>query len=187
MPPRPDGLLARLQRDRRAELTARDHGGTAKTLFKVAKVASLGIYTHREDGQPDLNSLLAAQRLNVTHERFLRTVIASGSKIEIDFDMEKVRSSLRHIRTDGTITPGETARIALQIFARTQDAETRTLCLDTIHHLEKPVAEQAYLHLLQDPSVDGLWRTLAVRYLNLSNTAQPSNEPRPPGSAMGAN
>jgi len=183
----PDGLLARLQRDRRAELTAGDHGGTAKTLFKVAKVASLGIYTHREDSQPDLNSLLAAQRLSVTHERFLRTVIASGSKIEIDFDMEKVRSSLRQIRTDGAITPDETARIALQIFARTQDAETRTLCLDTIQHLEKPIAQQAYLDLLKDPSMDGLWRTLTVRYLNLSNSDHPSNDTRPPGSSMGAN
>jgi len=101
--------------------------------------------------------------------------------------MEKVRSSLRHIRTDGAITPGETARIALQIFARTQDAETRTLCLDTIHHLEQPVAQQAYLDLLKDPSVDGLWRTRTVRYLSLSNTDQCSNETHLPGSSMGAN
>jgi hypothetical protein len=161
----PDGLLARLRKDRREELAA-THAGTTDVLFKMGKLATLGIYTHREANQQDLPTLLEGQRLTASHERFVRAVIASGSRIEITWDMEKVRNSLEYLRTTPAIPQSETAQLALQVFTRTLDDETKRLCLDMIHHLQKPIALQALQRLLKDPNVDGAWRTRAVQYLN---------------------
>ncbi|MEO8096713.1 MAG: hypothetical protein ABI811_03365 [Acidobacteriota bacterium] len=44
----PDGLPARLQRDRAAELSTYEHGPFARAGFKFAQVATLGIFHHHE-------------------------------------------------------------------------------------------------------------------------------------------
>jgi hypothetical protein len=54
----PKGISARLDRDRAAELTAAQHGPAARVGFALARVATLGIFKHREPEQGD--ALLAA-------------------------------------------------------------------------------------------------------------------------------
>jgi hypothetical protein len=149
---RADGLRARLQLDRRAEMAAGTHGRPAKALFKMAKMISLGTYTHREQDGPELEFVLKVQRRDARHEQFLREVIKSGPDIEVNWDTEKVRGSLHYIASYGTVAPDKVARIAAQILVRTHDELTRDLCLQTIRDLGTPVAEETFAGLY-DPSV----------------------------------
>ena len=54
----PDGLPARLDRDRNAELAARRHGFSARMGLRLAKWSTFGIYSHHE--LTDSTSLAAA-------------------------------------------------------------------------------------------------------------------------------
>jgi ribonuclease D len=173
---RPDGLGARLQRDRRAELAAGTHRGVAKVLWKLAEVSSLGIYKHREADQPELLALLETQRRTVHHEQFLRTVVKSGSPIEIEWDLEKIRDSLRYLASNGAMAPKEIASVALEVFARTEDEYTRRVCLDTIQKLDTPVAQSAFLRLVRDQKLADPWRALAAQYLRIPTGTPSTNE-----------
>src|ERR1700749_4344167 len=46
----PKGLSARLDRDRRAELSDQRHGGATNVLLRFANILSFGAYKHRESG-----------------------------------------------------------------------------------------------------------------------------------------
>ena len=46
---RPDGLPAKLDRDRRAELVPLAHGKAERVIFRMGNILSFGKYTHRED------------------------------------------------------------------------------------------------------------------------------------------
>lgn len=91
----PDGLAARLDRDRAAELTAYEHSPAARVGFRLARVATLGIYKHREREQgPELLAALDNDRRAEREMRFLKTVAKSGSQPEVAWDMNAVRRSV---------------------------------------------------------------------------------------------
>ena len=75
---RPDGLPAKLTRDRRAELTALEHKRSAQIFFRLANVLTFGKYAHREEERPDIAPLDVA-RQRAYHTLFLREVARSGS------------------------------------------------------------------------------------------------------------
>jgi hypothetical protein len=58
----PDGLAARLDRDRAAELTAAQHGTSARVGFTLARIATFGLYKHRESYAGD-DLILALDRV----------------------------------------------------------------------------------------------------------------------------
>jgi hypothetical protein len=175
---RPDGLQARLQRDRRAELAARSHTGAGKVLLKLAEVTSLGIYKHREADRPALLAILETQRRTLHHEQFLRKAVKSGSPIEIEWDLEKIRESLKYLVSNGATAPHEIASLALEVFARTEDEDTRWACLDVIRELDAPVAQKAFLRLLKDHDLADHWRAVAAQYLRIPNGTPPANDIR---------
>src|SRR6185369_7107655 len=69
---RPDGLPARLELDRRAELARSNHSGTKRFVFRLANVLSLGKYTRREAAGADLTERLDVARQIAYHTRLLR-------------------------------------------------------------------------------------------------------------------
>ncbi|HKC64659.1 MAG TPA: hypothetical protein VKB86_13545, partial [Pyrinomonadaceae bacterium] len=94
---RPDGLPARLERDRREEMVALKHGSAERTLLRLANVLSFRLYTHREKSTPELLSQLDIKRQLDFHELFLRRVVKSTPQIEVTWNIEDVRRSLRFI------------------------------------------------------------------------------------------
>jgi hypothetical protein len=172
---RSDGLEARLQRDRRDEIAAATHTGAAKALHKIADVTTLGIFKHRGPEQSQLHTLLQNQRRNDNHVRYLRAVIKSGSPIEVEWDVTRVRNSLRHVASRRALAENDLANLSLQVFAKAHDEETRRACLEIIHQLDRLVAERAFARLLNNRNLDDSWRTLAAQYLAFPVLAAPPN------------
>jgi len=171
---RADGLPSKLDRDRRLEMVALEHGRTERILFRVANIVSFGKYTHREKGEPGMEARLDVARRLDFHTRFLREVAKSSPQIDVVWNLEEVKHSLRFIMDHATEADAEIATAAANIFLRTQDAETRRFCLEGLSRMTHPKARLELLRLSQLKDLDQAGRDLAVSYLK---SPRPSTEP----------
>ncbi|MGB7924668.1 MAG: hypothetical protein WCF57_15610 [Pyrinomonadaceae bacterium] len=162
---RPDGLPARLDRERRAEMTPLKHGRTEQGFLRLANVLSLGLYTHREKSTPELQARLETRRRVAYHERFLREVARSSPRVEVVWNIEDVRRSLRFIEEHGEEASGKGATAAARIFAQTEDEETRRLSLSCLYRINNETAKNELLRIYRDPQLDAAWREMSADYL----------------------
>jgi len=123
----PDGLPARLERDRDAEMATHRHNLASRTGLRMAKWLSLGTYSHRE--MKDNASLVAALNRERRAERqvqFLETVSKSSPQAEVVWNVAEVRRAVRDLI--GTGVPARSAQVVSRIMQQTSDAEIRELC-----------------------------------------------------------
>src|SRR5205085_4781295 len=132
---RPDGLPAKLERDRREEMVRLAHNDEEQLLFRGLHYLSLGLYAHREDSSPELVAKMDVRRQLDYHERFLREVAFRSADPEIDTDVAKLRSSLRFVADHGTEAMDKTAKALGKIFAVAGDEDLRTLCLAGLYRI----------------------------------------------------
>lgn len=165
---RPDGLPARLDRDRRQEMMPLKHGRVEQTMFRLANVLSLGLYTHREKATPEMQARLDIKRQLAFHERFLRRVAKSSPQVEVVWNIEDVRRSLRFVAEHGDLAGGRAASAAARIFSQTQDEETRSLCLNGLYRINNETAKKALLVIYRDQKLEARWRTQSAEYLRLA-------------------
>jgi hypothetical protein len=163
---RPDGLAARLDLDRRAEMVPLAHGRAERVLLKSASVLSLGLYRHRE-GAPaaELRAALDRERKLGFHGRFLHRVSKTTPLVEVAYDVGEVRRSLRYVADSGARAGASTARAAARIFAQTEDAETRRLCLESLYRINNETAKRELLAIFRRPDLDAELRAISQRYL----------------------
>jgi hypothetical protein len=159
-------LPARVERDRREELVPLAHGKTARALLRAAGVVSFGLYKHREGGAPEeVRRALDAERRLQYHERFLREVARTTPVVEVVWNVEDVRRSLRYVADAGARASVAAARAAAKIFAQTEDAETRRLCLDCLFRINDEAAKSALLEIYRSPALDPELRETTAQYL----------------------
>jgi len=170
----PDGLTARLERDRRAELVPLKHGDAAEFGFRLMHVLSFGKYVHREELSSDMVARLDIARRLDHHTKFLQHVSKSKAEIDIGFNLEEVKRSLYFIADHGTLVGRTAVSAAAKIFARTGDAETRRACLESLSRITNPKAKNALLRISQNKDLEPDWRNIAENYLErLNERAQP--------------
>lgn len=163
---RSDGLVARLDRDRREEMVPLEHGRTERVLLRFANVLSLGLYKHREPAAPDsVRQTLDAERRLAFHKKFLQRVAKSTPVVEVVWNLDEVRRSLRYVAAANTRGDAGAARAAAQIFNQTSDPETRRLCLDCLYRINNEAAKTALLRIYQSPSIEPELRLLTAEYL----------------------
>jgi hypothetical protein len=162
----PGGLSARLDRDRREEMVALEHGKAGRVMFRFANILSLGLYKHRESAPPAaVRQTLDGERRLAYHKRFLEEVAKSTPLVEVVWNVEEVRRSLRFVAEAGERADGGAARAAAKIFAQTKDVETRRLCLNCLYRINNEAAKSALLRLYQSPELDPDLRDLTAEYL----------------------
>jgi hypothetical protein len=164
----PAGLPARLLRDRRAEMVPLKHDQTEQTLFKLASILSFGLYTHRETWSPESVSQLDVKRQLAYHERTLCEVARTSPRVEVMWNLEDVRRSLRYIAEHGRAANGETARAVARIFSQTEDEETRTLALNDLYRINNERAKTELLRIYQNQTVEMRWRKMSAGYLRMA-------------------
>lgn len=163
---RADGLPAHLDRDRRSEMVALKHGPTQRTFFRIANVITFGRYTHREDAAPvELQASLDLNRRLDYHTRFLREVVRSTPQIEVVWNVDEVKRSLKFIAEHGEKADSKTASAVTQIFSRTDDEEARTLCINGLYRINNETAKNELLKIYRDEQFDAKWRPLIAEYL----------------------
>jgi hypothetical protein len=161
----PDGLAAKVDRDRRAEMTPLKHGRAARILFGVGNVLTFGCYVHRETTTPELMQRMELARRLEYHSRFLREVAASSARIEIATDMNEVKRSLRLLTDNADNAGGAGLKAAVRVFSRTDDSEARRLCLDTLSRIKGRAAKHALVRIYHDRETNPEWRTIVAEYL----------------------
>jgi hypothetical protein len=165
----PNGLAAKIERDRRAEMVPLEHGRNAQLAFRVLNVLSFGRYVHREENTEEMESRLDISRRLQYHTRFLEQVAKSTAEIDITWNLEDVRRSLRFIAEHASQAGGNAAAATAKIFARTKDEEIRRACLDSLSRIHSPKAKSELLKISQNNEVDKVLRDLATEYLRGNN------------------
>jgi hypothetical protein len=165
----PNGLATRLERDRRAEMLPLEHGDKAQFAFRLMNVLSFGKYVHREELTDDMEDRLDIARRLEYHTRFLQQIAKSSADIDITWNLEDVRRSLRFIAEHGSEADGNAAGATAKIFARTKDDETRRACLDSLSRIHSPKAKNELLRISQNTDVDKALRDVASEYLRGTN------------------
>lgn len=162
----PKGLAKRLDRDRRSELSDQRHGGATSVVLRFANILSFGAYKHRESGTSDeVRAALDGGRRFAYHKRFLREV-AKAPMVEVQYNIEDVRRSLRYIaEAGGGNGDAAAARAAAKIFVQTRDAETRRLCVECLYRIDNEAAKSSLLAIYRSPDVDEPLRQTAADYL----------------------
>jgi hypothetical protein len=168
----PNGLPAKLERDRRQELVSLVHGRTERVLFRVANILSFGNYVHREKAAEDIPERLdIARRINY-HTNFLREVARSEAQIDVAWDLADVRRSLFFLADHGANVGSTAINATGRIFSRTADEETRHACLDSLSRSVNPKARTELLRISQNKELDSTWKETIGSYL--SRTSQPT-------------
>jgi len=161
----PDGLAAKLERDRRAEMTPLEHGDKAQLAFRILNVLSFGKYLHREELTDKMENQLDIARRLQFHTRFLQQLAKSSAEVDISWNLEDVKRSLRFIAEHGSEAGAKEAKATANIFARTKDDETRRVCLDGLSRIHSNKARNELLRISQNDNVDKVLRDLASEYL----------------------
>ena len=162
----PNGLAAKVERDRRAELTPLEHGDKAQFALKFLNVLSFGRYVHREELTNDMESRLDISRRLHYHTAFLQQVAKSSAEVDVTWNLSDVRTSLRFIAEHGSEAGSRAALATAQIFARTRDSETRRACIDGLSRINNPKARNELLRISQNNDIDKTLRDLATEYLS---------------------
>src|SRR5205814_8357091 len=125
----PDGLAAKINRDRRAEMTSLQHGRFTRFLFQLGTVLTFGRYVHREAATPELLSRMDRARRQEYHAQFLREVAVSTPQIEVTSNLEDVKRSLQFIAENASEAGASAARAAAL------RSEEHTSELQSLRHL----------------------------------------------------
>jgi len=147
-----DGLPAKIDRDRRAEMMPLKHGKTGRFFLNLANVLSFGRYVHREDATAEMYSRLEVARRLEYHTNFLKQVARSSPQAEVAWDIGTVKQSLQFLVADGAGASGSTAKAAAAIFERTEDADAKQLCLDALSKINNRTARAELLGIYERES-----------------------------------
>jgi hypothetical protein len=85
--------------------------------------------------------------------------------VEVVWNVEDVRRSLRYVAGADTRGDAGAARAAAKIFEQTNDEETRRLCLDCLYRINNEAAKSALLRIYRSPELDPELRRLTAEYL----------------------
>ncbi|MEO8026906.1 MAG: hypothetical protein ABI823_10545, partial [Bryobacteraceae bacterium] len=158
----PDGLLKKLNRDRRAELAKRTHHGFLAGFLQTANFLSFGLYTHRERDTSDVLPLLASARRIESHQKFLEAVAASNSVSEVSWNSADIRRALDAL-SEGDF-PAKAARAVAQVFLESRNDQLRLSCLRTLHRIGAEESRSELQRLALNRRLDQQWRQLARGY-----------------------
>jgi hypothetical protein len=155
---RPDGLPAKIERDRRAEMVSLQHGRLGRFFINLGNILSFGRYVHREEATPELSARLETARRIERHTNFLREVARSSPQTEVAWEMSAVKHSLQFFADRGAGANGSAAHAAAMIFRRTSDPEARLLCLEALYKINNKSARNALVDLYNREQVQSEWR-----------------------------
>lgn len=170
---RPDGLPQKLNRDRRAEMVALEHGRSEQVIFRLANVLSFGKYVHREKADPEMEAKLDVARRMSYHTRFLEQIARSSPQIDVNWNLSEIRRSLEFIADHPENAGSQSAGLAARIFLRTQDTETRRFCIDTLSRINSPKARNELIRLSQRKDLDQAGKDLLISYFKAPANREP--------------
>jgi hypothetical protein len=167
---RPDGLAAKIERDRRAEMMPLKHGRVARFFFRLGNALTFGRYVHRETATPELIARMELARRVDYHLRFLREVTASTGQLEVTSNLNEVKRSLKFVIDNVAEAGNGGAKVAARVFSLTEDNETRQLSLEVLSTIGNKTAQNELLRVYRDPQTSAPWRAAVTGSLRKAVT-----------------
>ena len=164
----PDGLSARVDRDRREEMVRLKHGSKERVLFSLAHVFSFGLYTHREDATPALVARMDTRRQLDFHERKLSEIAFASAGPEVDSDTEQLEKSLAFVSEHGAAARSKTSRSLGKIFAMSTRDDIKMLCVTSLYRINNSSAKKELLSIYNRRDIPKRWNDLSASYLKLA-------------------
>lgn len=174
---RPDGLSARIERDRRAEMVPLEHRKLARFFLNLGNIVTFGRYVHREQSTPELQARLEEARRLETHTQLLRAVTRSSPQTEVAWDLMTVKHSMQFLAERGAGANGAAARATAAIFQRTNDGELRHLCLDALYKINSRTAKHELLRIYGNEQPHSEWRAEIAQRLRKAVTEDTRMKP----------
>ena len=130
----PNGLAARLEKDRHAEVVAYAHDWKERVGLRVVNLATLGIYAHKDQNSDTLLARLDRERRAERGLRYLETVAGAPHEQELAWSVAEVKRALDQLAATGF--QGRSAQVVERILRTTSDEETRALCRKALESLD---------------------------------------------------
>jgi hypothetical protein len=162
-----EGLISKLEHDRRSELNAFQHSRGKRVL------AAIGRYLEGDAFRPErklsdvanqnLLAELASYRRVEHHQQFLEQLLESSPRPEVAWNAALIRESVDALAHEPQAGP-RAWRVIARIFSSSADSDLRYACLQS---LQRPKAEEARIELLRlakDPNTGDQWRAICLLY-----------------------
>jgi hypothetical protein len=150
------------------------HASKAQVAFRVLNVLTFGKYVHREEERGiDMKHQLDIARRLQYHTNFLEQIAKSSAEVDITWNLDDVKRSLRFITEHGEHADATAAAVTARVFARTKDDETRRTCLDGLSRIRSSKARNELERISKNTDVDQTLRDLASEYLRGGRRDQP--------------
>jgi len=162
---RPDGLPAKIERDRREEMVPLVHGPATRFFFGLGNVLTFGRYVHREDATPELEQHLELARKIKFHTQLLDRAAKSSPEIEVAWDAATVQKSLKFLAVNAAAANGSTAKVAARVFQRSTDEASRKLSLDILSGINDKGARKEMLRIFREEPPNSEWRAVVAARL----------------------
>ncbi len=157
----PQGLEARLARDRHKELDAYTHSRGSRMLAALG-----GLFRPRtvhDDGGAEarLRSDLEARRRAATQVRYLEQLLASSPRPEVVSDPGEIRRVIEALSSESMLD-ARAPRLIAEVFARTADFGVRMACLRSLRRSDVEEAKAQLWKLSHDPQTSDAWRAISL-------------------------
>jgi hypothetical protein len=162
---RPNGLPAKLDRERREEMVKLAHSSGERFFYDLGHVLSFGLYKHREKAAPEMLAKMDMRRQLDHHERVLMETAYNSSDPDIDSDSDAVRRALQFVSQNGSAAKTKTSRALARLFRIAPDDEMRSMALAGLYRINNSSAKKELLAIYNDPKFDANWRDTSAKYL----------------------
>jgi hypothetical protein len=176
-------LDARVEHDRGAERTQLEHGRVARGFLKAARVASFGLYRHRDDGD-GARDRYAADRALRNHSALLAEVARAPKPIEVSWDPAKFLPALSFVAGHGRAANREVVASIETIVRNCGDPSIQLAGVDALVAVDLPEADAALARLAVDESVSAAVRDYSARLLAAGTVAEGGSAGALPDLAM---
>jgi len=167
----PNGLQAKLERDRQRELESYTRLLPIRLLYSAGRLLRIGSPNNSEAARAARHSALEARREAAAHVRYLEQALASSPRPDVNEDSSQIRHAIDALSTEPFPVPRASQLIA-QVFERSLSFDLRMACLASLRRLDSPEAKNELLRLSQDPQQSDFWR--AATLASFKSDAEPA-------------
>lgn len=172
-------LDERIERDRAREMVRHAHGRFTRALLGIARYATFGIYTHRDDS-PALRDRHALALALERHRSVLEEIAAAPRPVEVTWSPDRIEESLDFIARNGEGADERIVRAIDEIARKSDDVATRSLAVEALHRIDTSGSRAVLARMATDENVAADTRADAER---LSGVAPEPREPEATSAA----
>ena len=161
----PDGLVAKLDRDRQKELEAYTRSRAKRFFSSTGRLLGMGRGRTSQQNIARMHSELESRRQAAAHIQYLKQLLASSPRPEVVQDSSDIRHAIDTLSREPFAAP-QASQLIAQVFERSQSFEVRMACLADLQRLDVQEAKNQLLRLSRDPNQSDFWRAATLASLN---------------------